>query len=349
MAPKRFHSLDGLRGVCALSVVLFHAADLFHYGPLLAHGFLAVDMFFILSGFVIAFKYEAALEKGLRLRAFLEARGRRLLPVYWLGAAFNIAIFLWMATSGYYPAGYTNLMIWIGVPLLTVLLLPVFGVPGGGFSPVMLNVTWSLLVEWLVNFFYAARLFSCRLRTLILTTVAGWLAMTVAGYLSGRGWCVGISRTDVFTLGLLRGVPSFLAGVVIFRLHNSAWFTRLPVIAPELLWCLWLCIAVIPTFAATPGFDALAVTVLCPLLVMLLVRSDHQTPAYAKTLGALSYPLYTVHPGIILLAQVTPLFGLDHGPRPLRAAGVIMLCVGAAWLIHQFASFRFQTFAVRSA
>jgi peptidoglycan/LPS O-acetylase OafA/YrhL len=305
-------------------------------------------MFFILSGFVIAFRYEAALASGMHLRVFLEARSRRLLPVYWLGAAFNIAVFLWMVSFGYYPDGYTQLMIWVGVPLLTLLLLPVFGVPGGGFSPAMLNVTWSLLVEWLVNIAYAARLFSCRTRILALAVIAGWLAMTVTGYFTGRGWCVGISRTDVFTLGLLRAVPSFLAGVVIFRLHARGWFMRLPVIAPELLWCLWLCIAVVPTFTATPGFDAAAVTILCPLLVMLLLRSDHQTPAYAKTFGALSYPLYTVHPGIILLAQATPLFGLDHGPRPLLAAAVTTLCVAAAWLVHTIANFRAELAAARS-
>ena len=340
MAPKRFCGLDGLRGVCALSVVLFHAADIFRPGPLLPHGFLAVDMFFILSGFVIALNYEAALQKGLRLRTFLEARGRRLLPVYWLGAAFNIAVFLWMVTSGYYPAGYTDLMIWVGVPLLTFLLLPVFGVPGDNFSPAMLNVTWSLLVEWLVNIAYAARLFSCRTRTLALIAVAGWLTMVVTGYFTGRGWCVGISRNDVFTLGLLRGTPSFLAGVVIFRLHARGWFAKLPPVAPELLWTLWLCIAVVPTVAATPTFDAVAVTIMCPLLVILLIRSDRQTPAYAKTLGDLSYPLYTVHPGIILLAQGTPLLGLDRVPPVLRAAEVMMLCAALAWMVHLLANLR---------
>lgn len=346
MTTKRFHSLDGLRGVCALSVVLFHAADLFRPGTLLPHGFLAVDMFFILSGFVIALNYDAALQNGLRVKPFLEARGRRLLPVYWLGAAFNIAVFIWMASSGYYPDGFTALMIWVGVPLLTLLLLPVFGVPGGGFSPAMLNVTWSLLVEWLVNTAYAARLFSCRTRTLVLLVMAGWLAMTVTGYFTGRGWCVGISRDDVFTLGLLRGVPSFLAGVVIFRLYARGWFERLPLIAPELLWCLWLCIAVVPTVTDTPSFDAFAVVILCPLLVMLLIRSDHRTPAFAKTLGALSYPLYTVHPGFILLAQGTPLFGLNQGPHPLRAAFVVMLCAAAAWLVHVLAGFPRSTPAV---
>jgi len=337
MTPKRFHSLDGLRGVCALSVVLFHAADLFRPGTLLPHGFLAVDVFFILSGFVIALNYDAALQNGLRLKSFLQARGRRLLPVYWLGAVFNIAVFVWMASSGYYPDGYTNLMIWFGVPLLTLLMLPVFSIPGDSFSPAMLSVSWSLLVEWLVNTAYAAWLFSFRTRTLAMLAITGWLAMTVVGYFTGRGWCAGISRNEFFTVGLLRGAPAFLAGVVIFRLHTHSWFAKLPVIAPELLLILWLCIAVVPTATATPSFDAFAVTILGPLLVMLLVRSDYQTSTLAKNLGALSYPLYTVHPGFILLAQGTPLFGLNHGPQPLRAACVVMLCFLAAWLVHTLA------------
>src|SRR5579863_8646602 len=171
MATSRFHSLDGLRGICALSVVLFHAADLFHSGPLLAHGFLAVDMFFLLSGFVIALNYEAELKEGLRLTDFLGARARRLLPVYWLGSCFCLVVFIAMASSGYYPPGYTPLLIWVVVPLLTLAMLPVFGAPGDGFSPAMLNVTWSLFVEWLVNAVYAARLFRCRTRTLILAAL----------------------------------------------------------------------------------------------------------------------------------------------------------------------------------
>ncbi len=281
--------------------------------------------FFILSGFVIALNYESRFGEGAASSAlFLQARGRRLLPVYWLGAAFNIAVFIWMATSGYYPPGYSSFMIWLVVPLLTLLLLPVVGVPGDGFSPAMLNVTWSLLVEWLVNSLYAARLFRCRTRTLAAAAAVLWVAMAVAGMFTGRGWCVGISRNDVFTLGLLRGVPAFLAGVGDlpgFTHQKAGLPVKLPVIAPELSFCLWLGVGVVPTATATPVFDALAVIVLCPLLVMLLIRSDHQAPATSKMLGALSYPLYTVHPGIILLAQGTPaLFGLNHGPQPVRAA-----------------------------
>lgn len=332
MERKRFHSLDGLRGVCALSVVLFHAANLFRPGSLLPHGYLAVDMFFILSGFVIALNYELALQTGLRMAGFLRARAKRLLPVYWLGAAFNIAIFIWMASAGHYP-DFTAAMVWLVVPLLTFAMLPVFGVPGGGFSPAMMNVSWSLFVEWLINILYAARLVRLRTRTLASMAAAGWLVMAVAGYFTTRGWCVGISRDDVFTYGLLRGVPAFLAGVVIFRMYKAGMLARLPVLSTEMLLTLWLCIAVVPTFTATPTFDAVAVILFCPLLVMLLIRSDAGAPAFTRTLGALSYPLYVVHPGIIVLAQGTPLFGLNGAPDPLRAAMVVAVCLAAAALV----------------
>jgi peptidoglycan/LPS O-acetylase OafA/YrhL len=337
METRRFAALDGLRGVCALSVVLFHANDLFHKGPIFQHGYLAVDMFFMLSGFVIALAHDESLAAGSGLLRFLKLRSRRLLPIYWLGAAFNISIFIWMASSGLYRHDYTLAMIWIVVPITTLIMLPAFGTPGDGFSPAMMNVSWSLMVEWVVNIAYAAGAFRFKTRTLAFVVVGGWLAMSIAGYFTGTGWCVGISRYEVFTFGLLRGAPSFLAGVIIYRLHSLHLFDRLPVIAPEILMTLWLCVAVVPTFTATPTFDWVIVTVFCPMLMIMLIRSEHKAPAFCKQLGALSYPLYAIHPGIIVLAQATPLFGLDRAPNVGRAILVMITCVGAAWFVQNVA------------
>lgn len=348
---ERFDSLDGLRGVCALSVVLFHAADLFHPGPVMAHGFLAVDMFFLLSGFVVAHSYETRLRRGLALKAFLAARARRLVPVYWLGAAFNLAVFLWMASSGYYPRDFTPQIVWLLIPAVTVLMLPAFGAPGDGYSPAMLNVTWSLLVEWIVNTLYAAGLFRLRTRWLLLMAAVCWAAMAVLGYSTGRGWCVGISRYDVFTYGLLRGIPAFFAGVAIVRLHAAGRLARLPVLSTPVLLALWLVIAVMPTFAATPTYDAAVAILACPLLLALLLRSDRGAPSWCRALGALSYPLYVSHPGVILLAQGTPLFGLDRGPDPLRALLVVAVSLAVAWAvkeIHQtLSTVRVRSWAAR--
>ena len=114
----------------------------------------------------------------------------------------------------------------------------------------------------------------------------------------------------------------------------------MPTVSTGLLITLWLCIAVTPTFAATPTFDWIAVTLFCPLLVALFIRSDHMAPAFAGPVGRLSYPLYATHQGIIFLAQGTPLFGLDRGPDPLRATGVVMLCVAVAWAVQVLAGAR---------
>ena len=332
MAAKRFQGLDGLRGVCALSVLLFHADDLFHQGPIVQHGYLAVDMFFLLSGFVIAFVHQGPLQRGGGLLSFLRARARRLLPVYWLGAALSLAIFIGMASSGFSPIAYSWAAIWIVIPVATLFMLPAYGTAGNSFSPAMTSVTWSLLVEWLVNIAYGAGLFRCRTRTLATLAIAGWLAMAVAGYFTGKGWCVGMNRYDFISYGILRGAPSFLAGVVLCRLHARGWFARLPAIAPEILLTLWLCIAVVPTFSATPTFDWITVMIFCPALVALLLRAEDKAPAYFRRLGDISYPLYVTHPGILALAQLTPLFDLNRRPDPLRALAVIILCVGVAAL-----------------
>jgi peptidoglycan/LPS O-acetylase OafA/YrhL len=317
--------------------MLFHASNMFHKGPIFQHGYLAVDLFFMLSGFVIALSYEERLKAGSGLPGFLQSRGRRLLPVYWIGAAFNLAVFFWMLSSGYYPSSFSGVAAWLIVPLTTLLMLPAFGAPGNSFSPAMMNVNWSLMIEWIVNIGYGAFGFRLRTRTLVLLTLACWAAMTVAGYHHDRGWCLGITRSEVLTFGMMRGVPSFLAGVVLYRLHTRPWFTRMPVIAPELLLTLWLCIASYPTFSATPTYDWITATILNPALMMLMLRAEGRAPAFCAQLGRISYPLYVVHPGFILLAQGTPLFGLNNAPNALRAGFVMLLCLGAAWVVAAIA------------
>ena len=329
MEAKRFYGLDGLRGVCAITVVLFHCNDLFHSGPIFQHGFLAVDMFFILSGFVIALTYEERLKTGFGVKPFLRARAKRLLPVYWLGALLNIAIFAFILFGGYVTLpGYTAGLVAF-VSLTTLLLIPQFLSPDNTpFPP--LSIAWSLFMEWLANLLYASGAFRLKTSTLLAITAVGWGLMTVVGYRLDVGWCVGMRQSD-FIYGALRAVPGFFAGVVIFRGHKAKLFDRLPAISPELLLTLWLVIAAVPTFTATPTFDAAAVIGLCPLLLVLLIRSEAKAPRFCKPLGDLSYPLYTTHRGIILLAQLTPIFGLDKHADPLRAVGVVALCLAVAW------------------
>lgn len=335
--PKRFLGLDGLRGVCALGILLYHCDGLFHEGSFIQHGYLAVDAFFILSGFVIALTYEDRLRSSIRPRDFLVNRARRLFPTYWIGALFGIAVFIWMATSGYVAAADSWWMVWLFVPITTLLILPDYITPDGVLYPAMNSVAWSLFTEWIAYFAYAIGAYRWKTSSLLLVTVCGWTLMAFLGFHTGAGWCVGAHRPTLLTFGLLRCIPAFAAGVVIYRLHKHPAFKNLPVISTELLLVLWLVMATLPTVTATPALDACIVTLCFPLLICLLIRADHKAPGFCKTLGELSYPLYVVHPGIVMLAKFTPLFGFSHGPRPLNALLVVGLCLLLSWLVKELA------------
>ena len=192
-------------------------------------------------------------------------------------------------------------MLWIVVPFSAALMLPEFVTPDGAIYPTMINVTWSLFAEWIAYFAYARGFFRLSTKSLACIVAIGWIAMMIAANRSGTGWLIGNTRDGILGLAILRCMPSFLAGVVIYRLHASTIFKRLPVIATEWMLAGWIAVAALPTFSATPILDAIIVVVVAPLLICFLIGSDSGAPAFCKILGELSYPLYVAHPGIILV------------------------------------------------
>src|SRR5579872_3605681 len=98
--PNRFESLDGFRGVCAAIVAVFHCDTFLLSGHLLNHGFLSVDAFFVISGFVIALTYEDRLCREMSLWDFLVKRGKRLIPTHLIGTALVVLVAIWMFRIG---------------------------------------------------------------------------------------------------------------------------------------------------------------------------------------------------------------------------------------------------------
>jgi len=325
MEKTRFIGLDGLRGVCALSVVLLHSELLFNTGAAFSHGYLSVDVFFLLSGFVISASYDTRLADGMTAWCFLKARIKRLAPVYWAGT--TICIVAALARSHYQHAvapGHVLMYGAMAAVLLPVLRPGIFAYPGN-------PVAWSLTWELVVNFLYARwlrRLSNGAMSAIIIILLA---LATAQAFNNSRGWSFGVTGSDVW-LGGLRAVPEFLMGVVLYRLHCAGALQRLPRMTP--LWPLtvWLAITAMPQ-GLPLVFDLGVVTVAAPLLVAILARND--APRWLAPLGAVSYPLYASHLALVWLAQSTPLFGLDRGPRPLLAAGVVFLAFGLAWAIHR--------------
>lgn len=335
MAAKRYLGLDGLRGVCAITVLLYHCSNFFLDGPACPHGYLAVDVFFILSGFVIALNYEERLRAGGHAAAFLLSRARRLFPTYWLGAVLNVGIFLFLAATGILFPSDKWWMVWLFIPLSTLFMVPDFITSDGTLYPGMEGVSWSLFLEWIAYGLYASGIHRWKTEILLLVSMVGWFAMALLGYYTGDAWSAGGTRPTFFTIGLLRCLPAFAMGIVIYRVHSHRLFRRLPELPIELLLLVWLVIATLPARAPTPTFDAFVVPLACPFLIVMLIRSEAKSPKYCKYLGAISYPLYVAHPGIILLAHFTNVFGRFDRPNPLHGLVVVILCIFAALLIMQ--------------
>jgi peptidoglycan/LPS O-acetylase OafA/YrhL len=99
---RAFPAMDGIRGIAAILVALFHfRATFLHYdNNVIGDGYLAVDLFFVLSGFVLAHAYEHRFARGMTTFEFMRARVIRLYPLYFVGLAIaSMAMFAGISRS----------------------------------------------------------------------------------------------------------------------------------------------------------------------------------------------------------------------------------------------------------
>jgi peptidoglycan/LPS O-acetylase OafA/YrhL len=319
---QRFTALDGLRGVCAVTVMLFHMLNMFSPGNKFHHGYLAVDVFFILSGFVIVHTYDRRLAGGMTPLQFMKHRVERLLPVYWAGGALCVATYLLYRLM---PAG-------TGAPVLTlVVLMSLFLIPQtlieDTFFPTN-TFAWSLFVEYVVNALYATLRPLLKTPVLIAAMAAAWIYVTVRVELSPTDAWAGGGLIGTMDIAIGRGIGGFACGMLLYRAYCRGWFERLPRIDPRLLLTTWFAATVMPAASAPHFYDQMVVIFYAPLLVALLVCSEDRTPSWVKTLGLISYPLYASQ-GCILNA-VTAL-----KPEPSFALGLVIAaaCFALAYAI----------------
>lgn len=292
MADRRLKGLDGLRGVAAIGAVLFHA----HISLLpFWHGYLAVDFFFMLSGFVIARSYETSILRGNerhRTKAFRYMTGRigRLYPMLLLGGIVGLVVFA-AGMGEYRPTGRPDLVLAI---VSQFLLIPFLS--SDGFYAFN-RAQWSIALELLVNAVHAAVLPWLNMRALWVIVVISALALGVAADHCGTLNTVCQPAGMFSLLVLARAFFGFFIGVLLCRTHDK-WATAVPQVSFPLLAITMLCLLSMPlqSLAALPGralYDFFCVTLIFPLIVALAARSTAGRPALA--LGVMSYPLYAIH------------------------------------------------------
>jgi peptidoglycan/LPS O-acetylase OafA/YrhL len=297
MGRDRYYpSLDGLRGVAALCVVVLHRGEWFGLGPWLAHGYLAVDFFFMLSGFVVANAYEARLKgRGAAgVLNFCRARVIRLYPLIVLGVLIG-ASWRWVAGAFDAPTLPQPEIVVLAIKgMLTIPTLernaagvgvfPLDGPTWSLFFEVVANLAWVLVLPWLTTRRLA---WAVGLSALALV----WMAFRHAGVETG-------ATPRTFWDGFLRTAFPFFAGVLLWRMKDRAALAwpALPVWAPALA---LLIVLNLPVRAEGAGalIDLACVLLVFPAILALAVRGRPRarTAAACRTLGELSYPVYVLH------------------------------------------------------
>ncbi len=309
-SKPHYELLNGLRGIAALMVIFYHIFEAFATSPYdqkFNHGYLAVDFFFILSGFVIAYAYDDRWNK-MTMKDFFKRRLIRLHPLIVIGFVFGVITFL-IQGSVKWDGSPTPLSMVMLATLLSLFLIPAY--PGAGYDirgnteMFPLNgPTWSLFFEYIGNIFYAIMLRRMNVKALVALVVVSGIGLayfSISG-MSGYGHLgVGWSLADHnFLGGMLRLIFAFTTGQLLSRVFKPV----------KIRGAFWICSLVIVVLLSMPYitgeatmwvngiYDVAVVILVFPLLVYLGASgkaTDKYTARMCKFLGDISYPLYIVH------------------------------------------------------
>ena len=302
--------LDGLRGVAALMVIFYHVFEAFATSPIdqqFNHGYLAVDFFFILSGFVIGYAYDDRW-KTMTTKDFIKRRLIRLHPMVVLGAVLGVIAFCIQGCEKWDGTHVSISMVMLAL-LINLFLIP--AVPGSGpeirgngeMFPLN-GPSWSLFFEYIGNILYA--LFIRRLSTKALTVFVVLLGICLACFaifdVSGYGMIeVGWTLDSVnFVGGLLRMLFPFSLGLLLSRNFKPV----------KVRGAFWICSFVLLVLFCVPYvegvepicmnglFEAFCIVVVFPVLIILGASgntTDKTSTRICKFLGDISFPLYITH------------------------------------------------------
>ncbi len=350
-SPEQLASLTPLRGIAALWVVVFHFCWYFpavhpeRYTGAVYKGYLAVDMFFVLSGFVITHVYKEGFARrvtGRRYRDFLKARVARIYPLH------ITVLLLFVATAtAERAASYALRGSFEPIPLLGERSL-------GGFlaNVVMLQGLWARELSWndpswsISLEFLAYLLFPLFFPVLwragpaaktglggLLLVALGWLAYRTGGYFNQWNG----------TYAILRCLPEFLAGMLLYSAYQSGIFASVLATDAALAAVVLLLAALLHL-----GAPDLAIIPLFPLLILAAVRNRGRCAPLLNSpplmwLGDISYSLYLLHWFVLFVTTeiARRLPGLDFAKLPLAPSLALIAALIAVSLVLATLSFRF--------
>lgn len=317
-----YEILDGLRGVAALLVIWYHINEGFAFASSVNgagdgliktfnHGYLAVDFFFILSGFVIGYAYDDRWRKGFTMKEFFRRRLIRLHPMVVMGAVIGAVSFMLQGSVRWDGTHIAVSSVMIAL-LCAIFMIPTHpgschDVRGNGEMFPLNGPSWSLFFEYIGNILYA--FFLHRLPTKAIGAAAAltgaglfWFAVTdVSGYGSiGVGWTL---DTVNFCGGMLRMLFPYTLGMFLSRI-----FKPVKVASPLLVGSLVLFLLLSFPYIQPKGgicingiFEMFCIMLVFPLIVMAGASGGQRESKICKLLGDISFPLYAVHYPVMYL------------------------------------------------
>ena len=307
--------LDGLRGVAAMLVVWYHVFEGFQFAgnkpviDFINHGYLTVDFFFMLSGFVIGYAYDDRWGKSLTMSGFFRRRLIRLHPMVMLGALIGAISFL-LTSMERWDGTHSTLLLTLIALVCSWLMIPALpgmqrDVRGNGEMFPLNGPCWSLFFEYIGNILYALIIRRLSTRALawltaLLCCALTWFAVTnQSGYGSiGVGWTV---DTTNLLGGTLRMLCPFTIGMLMSRVFKPIKNVR---------GAFWICTIILLVLFHVPFidggtpmslngiFEVACIICIFPIIVWLGASgttTDNTSRRICRFLGDISFPLYIVH------------------------------------------------------
>ena len=341
-SKPRYEILDGLRGVAAMIVVAFHLFETYSKGPvfqILNHGYLAVDFFFVLSGFVIGYAYDDRWGK-MSIGGFFKRRLVRLHPMVIMGTFIGALLYYFSDCAAFPPISQTSWQKVIAMMLLGFTMLPAtlnMDIRGWGETNPLNGPAWSLQYEYIANILYATvirhfsktvlAIFVAFTAFLTLNLTMNWDVFNVfeprnyAAFTVIGGWSI---SPDQIWIGVSRLLYPFFAGLLLSRVN------KLIKVRGGFWWCSLLIVVILamPRIGGMDNmwmngiYESIMILLIFPLIVSMGAGSSvsGRSVSVCKFFGEISYPLYITHYPIVYL-QVA--WASNH-PNASLGAGIFV-------------------------
>ncbi|MFQ9317058.1 acyltransferase family protein [Dysgonomonas mossii] len=310
-SKPHYEILDGLRGVAAMLVVLFHVFEIHSHGDhskqIINHGYLAVDFFFLLSGFVLGYAYDDRWGK-MTLKDFFKRRIIRLQPMIIIGSIIGALLFYFQDSPALGWGGINEVPVWkmLLVMLIGFTLIPVgkgLDIRGWNEMHPLNGPAWSLFFEYIANIFYALVLRRVsKIVLAILVVVAAGFTIHYAltnpnGDIIG-GWS--IDDSTQLKIGFIRLAFPFLAGLLLARIGKLR-YTKNAFLSAALLLVVLLSV---PRLGDADSlwlnglYECFCLIIMFPFIIWLGAGGKvqgYKASKVCKFLGDISYPIYITH------------------------------------------------------